>query len=85
MKTEMDKLQNWLDKNNIQYIRRRLYDGEQILIKEGEIDLLSCICHSGSYGYEKGLIEIYNFEDDPIGYLTAEKCKKIIKKCVLFN
>lgn len=83
MKEEMQKLQDWLDKNHIDYKRTKEYvEGigrNQILIETNEIKL-SFICHYGSYGYEAGLIEMWDFENDPVGWLTAEECKKIIKK-----
>lgn len=46
---------------------------------------ISIICHFGSWGYEKGLLEMWNFdEEEPEGHLTAkqviEKIKKIKEK-----
>ena len=89
--SEMEKLQKWLDKNNIKY-ERRIEDGvlidiesgkrlntNQILIKTNDIEL-SFICHYGSYGYEQGLIEMYDHENEPEGWLTAEKCISKIKE-----
>ena len=43
----------------------------QILV-ESAGKRLSAICHRGSYGYESGLIECWDFsERDPIGWLMA--------------
>lgn len=84
MKTEIDKLQDWLIKNHIQHERGELLGGDQILVKHNHLEL-SFICHMGSYGHERGLIEMWDFINDPEGWLTAEKCKRIIKKRVGFN
>ena len=85
MKEEMQKLQDWLNKNHIPYERIKEcqvgIDRNQILIEKGETKL-SFICHFGSYGYEAGLIEMWDYENDPKGWLTAEECKKIIKKAL---
>lgn len=83
--TELEKLQDWLDKNHIEYIRRKdnfNYGYNQILIETSKVKL-SFICQIGSYGFEQGLIEMWDFGDeDPIGFLNAENCKKIIKERV---
>lgn len=71
--TEMDKLAAGLDAKGIPYTRRSLFGGQQIDC--GEWD---AICHSGSYGHERGLIEIMgsivnpDAGDEIEGYLTAE-------------
>lgn len=81
----MQKLQDWLGKNHILYFRRKEYQDRigrnQIIIEKGETKL-SFICHYGSYGYEAGLIEVWDFENDPKGWLTAEQCKRIIRKAL---
>lgn len=83
--SEMEKLQKWLDENNIKY-ERYIEDGKlnrnQILIRTDKIEL-SFICHYGSYGYQQGLIEMYDFENDPIGYLTAKQCISKLKEVLL--
>lgn len=80
--TEMDKLQKWLDENHIEY-ERRIEEGvinrNQILIETNEVEL-SFVCHYGSYGYEKGLVEMWDFNSEPIGYLTADDCIKELEK-----
>lgn len=87
---EIYKLEEILKENNIKYeryIERNIYpqsdydSRNQIVIrnqKEPELKV-SCVCHMGSYGVEKGLIEFYDFCHEPIGYLTAKKAWKIIK------
>ena len=51
----------------------------QIVIKHGKT-VLSFICHLGSYGVDQGLIEFYDFQHEPVGYLTAEECLEIVKE-----
>ena len=94
--SEMEKLQKWLDKNNIKYERRiddgvliditsgKRFNTNQILIKANDIEL-SFICHYGSYGYEQGLIEMYDRENEPEGWLTAEKCINKLKEALQLN
>lgn len=80
--SEMEKLQKWLDENNIKYERcigNETADINQIIIRTNDI-ALSFICHHGSYGYEKGLIEMYDGLIEPEGWLTAEKCISKLKE-----
>ena len=81
--TEMDKLQKWLDDNGIKYERiieeRPPLRRNQILI-ETDYKKLSFICQWGSYGYYQELIEMYDFQNEPIGFLTAEECINKIKE-----
>lgn len=58
-----------------------LYRGIRVYIKSLDF---SAIWLKGSYGYEKGLIEImcpihFNSDDGVRGYLTAEQCICILK------
>lgn len=80
--TEMDKLQKWLDENGIKYeriIEKKPLERNQIYI-ETNYKELSFICQEGSYGYYQGLIEMYDFQNEPIGFLTAEECINKIKE-----
>ena len=80
--SEMEKLQKWLDENHIKYeryIETGWVNRNQILIKTEEMEL-SFICHRGSYGYEQGLIEMYDFVNEPDGYLTAKQCISKLKE-----
>lgn len=38
----------------------------------------SAICHFGFYGFHQGLIEVYDFEHDPIGHLTPKEADSIL-------
>lgn len=55
-------------------------------IKRNQIEInypkgkLSIICHFGSFGYDEGLLEMWDFEGEPIGHLKAEIALEIIKE-----
>lgn len=55
-------------------------------IKRNQIEInhpegkLSIICHFGSFGYDEGLLEMWDYEGEPIGHLKAEKALEIIKE-----
>ena len=76
--TEMMKLAFGLRDRGIDFNARSFFDGLQIVVEDGDWD---AICHSGSYGHEKGLIEVMGLpqcEDDVIGWLTAEEVLKMV-------
>lgn len=76
---ELNKLEEYLENNGYNYRRRSLYDGEQIIVyKEGKRSW-DAVCHSGSYGGKRGLLEVMgksvikaDYDDDVEGYLTAD-------------
>lgn len=88
---EMMALAFGLRERGIKFEVYSFFDGLQI-----RCDGWDAICHNGSYGHEKGLIEVMGLpqcDGDVIGYLTAEEVlammdqgpgKKILKK-VLTN
>ena len=76
--TEMMKLAFGLRDRGIDFNARSFFDGLQIVVEDGDWD---AVCHSGSYGHEKGLIEVMGLpqcEDDVIGWLTAEQVLKMV-------
>lgn len=93
MKSQIDRVEWWLKKHNIpfkriiedNYVKNLNINRNQILI-ETEHDTFSIICQYGSYGYEKGLLELYDFKaSDPIGYLTAEQVKYTLKRRLIYE
>ena len=59
----------------------RLFTDNQIRVEyPNEQGFLSIICHEGSYGGGRGLLEFYDWQNEPTGYLDADDCLKIIKK-----
>lgn len=76
--TEMMKLAFGLRDRGIEFKTQSFFDGLQIVVGDRDWD---AICHSGSYGHEKGLIEVMGLpqcEDDVIGWLTAEEVLKMV-------
>lgn len=76
--TEMMKLAFGLRDRGIEFSTRSFFDGIQFIGRDWDWD---AICHSGSYGHEKGLIEVMGLpqcQDDVIGYLTAEEVLKMV-------
>lgn len=76
--TEMMKLAFGLRDRDIDFNARSFFDGLQIVVEDGDWD---AICHNGSYGHEKGLIEVMGLpqcQDDVIGWLTAEEVLKMV-------
>lgn len=76
--TEMNKLVVLLAKNNIpfeikawDFIDKSTWQICSPSIEDMKVD---AVCHEGSYGHERGLIEIMSaFEEDVVGWLTAEE------------
>ena len=84
--TEIQKLRCLLDEKSINYEVRDwggsssgFMEGYNLQVSNGDIRY-SFLLSKGSYGREKGLIEFYNFSDEPTGWLTANECMKIIKE-----
>lgn len=87
--TELDKLEKYLNNNNIPYQRidekgeteykliEKYLTRHQIIVPNRDEWEWDAICHPGSYGYEEGLLEIMGNiveeELDVEGYLTAEE------------
>lgn len=63
-----------LVKNDVPFDVRRLYDGFQLFYPNIENQVCDVIIHSGSYGYQEGLLEIMGLIEDEggdsvVGYL----------------
>lgn len=80
--TELNKLEDYLRKNNISFERTDNYyefepDGfHQIRVVNAQGDVLwDAVCHNFSYGHESGLLETYglfDYGDDVLGWLSAD-------------
>lgn len=80
---EMNKLINLLTSENIPFETRKSWDNTiQVLYPSIKNHTCDIVCHSGSIGSEKGLLEIMGLtsNEDVEGYLTAEEVFKRIKK-----
>lgn len=82
---ELNKLEEYLNKRGMKYIREdkddeRVDRHQLIVLDENGDRLWDAICHFGSFGYEQGLLEIMGTLVNPfmdgdtvVGYLTADK------------
>ena len=90
--SELDKLEQYLKENGVEYTRKDtagLWDTHQIIVFDNGVRIWDAICHRGSYGYEKGLLEVMG---DPVvkpsdggsvcGFLTA---KEVIERWTEFK
>ena len=84
--TEISKLRSFLDDKQIPYEIRgwgmgedEMWEGYNLHVQNGVVTN-SFLLSRGSYGREKGLIEFYDFIEEPTGYLTANECIAIIKQ-----
>ena len=79
---EIKRVRDYFDTNQIEYELRYWEEGRFNI----HIDLwyirLSFLTSVGSYGGREGLIEFYNFRDEPTGYLTADEAIEIYERAV---
>ena len=83
--TEIQRLRDFLDEKSINYEVRDwgesssgFWERYNLHVLNGDIRY-SFLLSKGSYGREKGLIEFYNFNDEPTGWLTADECMETIR------
>ena len=80
MSYHIQNLINLLAHHGISFNYESDYNGDHIMVNY-EDRRYSIICHDFSYGHEKGLLEIYNYNwNDVCGWLTAEEVFEIIEK-----
>lgn len=81
----IDELASLLDKEGVEYVKRPLFDGFQIILPWCGADV---VCHSDSYGGKNGHLEIQGsalfkqeepYKDDVLGQLTVEDVFERIK------
>ena len=77
---ELTKLREYFDTNDVSYEVVYWEDNQYNLHVDLEYIKLSFLTSQGSYGGNHGLIEFYNFRDEPTGYLTAENSIRIYEK-----
>ena len=85
---ELNRLEDYLKKKHVGYKRvdenGTIFDRHQIIVwdKDGKYSW-DAICHRGSYGYERGLIEVMGDavagDEEVIGYLTAQDVIDILE------
>ena len=75
--TELTKLKEYFDVNGVIYKQVRWKDNQYNLHVDLEYVNLSFLTSECSYGGNHGLIEFYNFRDEPTGYLAADEAIEI--------
>lgn len=78
--TEITKLREYFDANGVNYEAVYWGNNPYNLHVDLEYTKLSFLTSEGSYGGYHGLIEFYNFKDEPTGYLTAEGAIRIYEE-----
>lgn len=88
---EIISLKEMLEKENITFSFKELFDGAQIVVMSNNHSI-SIIEHKYSYGSEKDLLEIMGCltkeekkDDAVLGYLTAEEVFKRVKYCLEYD
>lgn len=86
--SELNKLEKYLKEHGIKYDRNdrekteKALDFHQIVVYNDEKPIWDVICHTGSYGYEQGLLEVMgsivskDVGDSVEGWLTADEIIK---------
>lgn len=80
--TELTKLREYFDASGVSYEVFFWKVNRYNLHVDLEYVKLSFLTSLGSYGGLEGLIEFYNFRDEPAGYLTADEAIKIYEEVV---
>lgn len=78
--TELTKLREYFDASGVSYEVVRWEDNRYNLHVYLKYVKLSFLTSVGSYGGLEGLIEVYNFRDEPTGHLTADEAIEIYEK-----
>lgn len=78
--TELTKLREYFDTNGVSYEVVYWENNRYNLHVDLEYVKLSFLTSEGSYGSYNGLIEFYNFRDEPTGHLTADEAIEIYEK-----
>ena len=79
---ELTKLREYFDAIGVGYETVYWEENRYNLHVDLEYVKLSFLTSEGSYGGSQGLIEYYNFRDEPIGYLKADESIEIYEKVV---
>lgn len=80
--TEIKRLRDYFDLNRVVYEVVAWGESRFNIHVNLEYLTLSFLTSVGSYGGYNGLIEFYNFRDEPTGYLTAGEAIEIYEKVV---
>lgn len=75
--TELTKLREYFDVNGVSYEERFWKDNQYNLHVGLKYVKLSFLTSEFSHGGIQGLIEFYNFRDEPTGYLAVDEAIEI--------
>ena len=78
--TELTKLREYFDVNGVSYEERIWKDNRYNLHVGLKYVKLSFLTSEVSYGGVQGLIEFYNFRDEPTGCLTADEAIEVYER-----
>lgn len=85
---ELNRLEEYLKEHGIKYDRNdrekteKVLDFHQIVVYDDDKPIWDAVCHTGSYGYEQGLLEVMgsivskDVCDRVEGWLTADEIIK---------
>lgn len=76
--TEIYRLKDKLQKKKIPFEFQKKFDGFQIIVNYDGI-YVSIVEHFGSYGAQTNLLEMWDYHNDPVGWMTAEECLEKIE------
>lgn len=79
---EIKRLRDYFDLNQVEYEIMAWGEGRFNIHVNLDYVTLSFLTSVGSYGGYEGLIEYYNFRDEPTGYLRADEAIKIYEEVV---
>lgn len=77
---EIKRLRDYFDLKQVEYEVVAWEEGGFNIHVSLEYMKLSFVTSVGSYGGYNGLIEFYNFRDEPTGYLTADEAIEIYER-----
>ena len=85
MSYQIQNFINILIHNGISFKYERINNGDGITV-EANYQTYSIVCHEYSYGYEAGLLEVWNYSrnNDVFGWKTAEEVWEIISENLPF-
>ena len=78
--TELTRLREYFDANGVSYKENDWEDNRYNLHVDLEYVTLSFLTSDLIYGGTQGLIELYNFKDEPTGCLTADEAIEMYER-----
>ena len=81
--TELEKLESLIREKHPDWNIEVTDEGIWLYDKNGEC-VYDVVCHSGTFGYDQGLLEGWTgkYYDEPEGWLSAEKALELFEKAL---